>query len=232
LAQLNRCQAHFKMPGMSLARARSGETGTTRAMQAIKQRILRGELLPGEQLRQEKLAAELGISRVPLREALLILANQGLLDHGTQQGFVVARRSRSEFAQIHFMLDVLERELLRTLVWPDDETLDYLRTLNAKMTALVDTPDWFEIVELNHEFHRVLWDLSAENLISREVQRIWPLADAYIARGYSSPEHRRAAVDFHEQIIAAIVRRDNAALQQVSAAHRRSTFESAGSTFV
>jgi DNA-binding GntR family transcriptional regulator len=217
---------------MSRVRARSGETGTARAIQAIKQRILRGELLPGEQLRQEKLAAELGISRVPLREALLILASQGLLDHGAQQGFVVARRSRAEFAQIHFMLDVLERELLRTFVWPDDETIDYLRTLNAKMTALVDAPDWFEIVELNHEFHRVLWDLSTENLISREVQRIWPLADAYITRGYSSPAHRRAAVDFHEQIIAAIVRRDTAALQEISAVHRRSTFEDAQPTFV
>jgi DNA-binding GntR family transcriptional regulator len=217
---------------MSLARARSGETGTARAIQLIKQRILRGEFLPGEQLRQERLAAELGISRVPLREALLILASQGILDHGTQQGFVVARRSRTEFAQIHFMLDVLERELLRTFVWPDDVTLDYLRTLNANMTALVDGPDWFEIVELNHEFHRVLWDLSTENLISSEVQRIWPLADAYIARGYSSPEHRRAAVDFHEQIIEAIVRRDTAALQEISAAHRQSTFEVAEATFV
>ena len=75
---------------MSLVRARSGQTGTARAIQAIKQRILRGDLLPGEQLRQEKLAADLGISRMPLREALLILANQGLLDHGTEQGFVVA----------------------------------------------------------------------------------------------------------------------------------------------
>jgi DNA-binding GntR family transcriptional regulator len=217
---------------MVRAAGRGGETGTTRAIAAIKQRILRGELLPGEQLRQERLAAELGISRVPLREALLILANQGLLDSGTQQGFVVARRSRAEFAQIHFMLDVLESELLRTLVWPDDDTLDYLRTLNAKMAALVDVPDWFEIVELNHEFHRVLWELSSENLISSEVQRIWPLADAYIARGYSSPEHRRAAVGYHERIIAAIVDRDGRALQQISADHRRSTLEGAEPTFI
>ena len=220
------------MPVMSLARTPSGESGTTRAIQAIKQRILRGDLLPGEQLRQEKLAADLGISRVPLREALLILANQGLLDHGTQQGFVVARRSRAEFAQVHFMLDVLERELLRTFVWPDGETLARLRILNAQMATLVDATDWFEIVELNHEFHRVMWDLSTENLISREVQRIWPLADAYIARGYSSAEHRREAVEFHERIIDAIVRHDTAALQQISADHRRSTFEGAGTTFV
>jgi DNA-binding GntR family transcriptional regulator len=217
---------------MGRATGRGGETGTARAIAAIKQRILRGELLPGEQLRQVWLAADLGISRVPLREALLILADQGLLDSGTQQGFVVARRSRAEFAQIHFMLDVLESELLRTIVWPDEDTLDHLCALNTKMAALVDVPDWFEIVELNHEFHRVLWELSSENLVSSEVQRIWPLADAYIARGYSDPEHRRAAVAYHERIIAAIVDRDARALQEISADHRRSTLEGAEPTFL
>lgn len=220
------------MPVVARATGRGGETGTARAIAAIKQRILRGELLPGEQLRQERLAAELGISRVPLREALLILANQGLLDSGSQQGFVVARRSWAEFAQIHFMLDVLETELLRTIVWPDEEMLDYLRALNGKMAALVDAPDWFEIVELNHEFHRVLWELSSENLVSSEVQRIWPLADAYIARGYGRSEHRREAVEYHERIIEAIVDKDRDRLQEISADHRRSTLTSAEPTFL
>jgi DNA-binding GntR family transcriptional regulator len=220
------------MPNMGSPQRIGAETGTARAIQAIKQRILRGELLPGEQLRQEKLAAELGLSRVPLREALLVLANQGLLDHGGQQGFVVARRSRAELAQIHFLLDVLETELLRTLRWPDAETLAYLRSLNARMRALVEAPEWVEIVELNHEFHRVLWDLSSQNLISDEVQRIWPLADAYIARGYTGAQNRAVAVEFHERIIAAIIERDVPALQEVSAAHRRSTIESAEPMFL
>ena len=217
---------------MASPRRTGAETGTARAIQAIKRRILHGELLPGEQLRQEKLAAELGLSRVPLREALLVLANQGLLAHGDQQGFVVARRSRAELAQIHFLLDVLESELLRTLRWPDDETLGHLRALNARMTALVDAPEWIEIVELNHEFHRVLWSLSTQNLISDEVQRIWPLADAYIARGYTRPQNRAVAVEFHERIIAAIVERDVPALLEVSAAHRRSTIEGAEPMFL
>jgi DNA-binding GntR family transcriptional regulator len=64
------------------------------------------------------------------------------------------------------------------------------------------------------------------------VQRIWPLADAYIARGYSSPEHRRAAIEYHERIIAAIVDRDGRALQEVSADHRRSTLVGAEPTFI
>jgi DNA-binding GntR family transcriptional regulator len=208
------------------------ETGTARAIRAIKRRILHGELLPGEQLRQEKLAAELGISRVPLREALVVLANQGLLSHATHQGFVVTRRSRDELAQVHFLLDILETELLRTIKWPDDETLDYLKTLNRKMSACVDSPEWLEIVELNHEFHRTVWNLSTQNLISDEVQRIWPLADAFVARGYSRQQNRAHAVEYHDQIIEAIVARDTARLQEVSAAHRRSTIEGAEPTFL
>jgi DNA-binding GntR family transcriptional regulator len=221
------------IPIMGGSTVRGGaETGTARAIRAIKRRILRGELLPGEQLRQEKLAVELGISRVPLREALLVLANQGLLGHTAHQGFVVARRSREELAQIHFLLDVLETELLRTIKWPDDETLDYLRTLNARMSAFVDSPEWLEIVELNHEFHFVLWNLSTQNLISDEVQRVWPLADAYIARAYSQHQNRANAVDYHDRIIAAIVARDTAGLLEVSAAHRRATVEGTEPTFL
>ncbi|MEP7739597.1 GntR family transcriptional regulator [Nocardioides sp. 31GB23] len=208
------------------------ETGTSRAIAAIKRRIVRGELLPGEQLRQERLATELGISRVPLREALLVLANQGLLDYRSQQGFIVAKRTHDELAQIHFLLDVLESELLRTLEWPDGKTLARLKKLNSQMADLVDVADWFEIVDLNHEFHSVLWQLSTRNLISEEVQRIWPLADAYIARGYRNSSDRKAAVEFHDRIIAAIETHNEAELLKASSDHRRATIEGAEPTFL
>lgn len=208
------------------------QTGTSKAIAAIKLRIVRGELLPNEQLRQEKLAAELGISRVPLREALLILADQGLLSKGSQQGFTVARRSKAEFAQVHYMLGMLEDRLLSTLVWPADEQLDRLRGLNERMIALVEASDWFDIVELNHEFHQVLWSLSTENVIAREVQRLWPLADAYIARGYSRTENRASAVAEHSQIIDALAAEDRSTLRNASDVHRKSTLAAAEPTFI
>src|SRR5215212_3365339 len=158
--------------------ATARETGTSRALVALKRMVLRGELLPGEQLRQERLAARLGISRVPLREALLVLANQGLLDHKSQHGFVVANLTLDELSQFHFMLYVLESELLRTLQWPDAHMIARLRALNGRMAELVEAADWFEIVELNHKFHSTLWSLSSRNVICEQVERIWPLADA------------------------------------------------------
>ena len=80
-------------------------------------------------------------------------------------------------------------------------------------------------MELNHEFHSVLWELSTRNLISDEVQRISPLADAYIARGYRLSYDRKVAVEFHDRIIAAIESSDEAELQTASSEHRRATIE-------
>jgi DNA-binding GntR family transcriptional regulator len=130
------------------------------------------------------------------------------------------------------MLAALERELLRTLVWPDEDTLGRLKSVNAEMSALVEAPEWIEIVELNREFHSLLWSLSTENLICSEVQRIWSLADAYMVRAYSSTAHRRTSVDYHEKIIAAISGHDHGALQEISDAHRDSTFGTAQPNFV
>jgi len=209
----------------------SSSTGTERAAAAIKRSILRGELLPGEQLRQERLATSLGVSRVPLREALLILANQGLLRHEKNQGFVVAKRSRDELEQLQELLSILEGELIKTIQWPDEDVITYLRQLNDQMAALIDADDWIDIVELNHEFHHVLWQRSRRHLFAVEVERIWPLGDAYVARGYGMRANRQQAVQYHAQIIDALAVRDLKTLERVSAEHRTTTIEGARPTF-
>jgi DNA-binding GntR family transcriptional regulator len=196
---------------------------TRRVLEALRKRVLRGDLLPGEQLRQEQLALELDVSRVPVREALMILANQGLLTHHPNQGFVVTKRSADELAQVHRLLDILENELLNSFQWPDRTTLMRLKNVNTKMARLVDAADWTEVVPLNHEFHKILWALSSSTLIADEVERVWGLADAYIAEGYRSPANRASAVADHDRIIAAIQDRDIERLHAEHHAHREST---------
>jgi DNA-binding GntR family transcriptional regulator len=208
------------------------ETSTDRAMRIIRRRILRGELLPGERLGQQQLAADLGMSRVPLREALIVLADQGLLQQGAKTGFVVAGRSRTELDQICFLLDVLENKLLRTVAWPGDAELDRLRTFNGRMESLVNSPDWVEMVDLNHAFHSSLWRLSPLTFISDEVERIWPLADAYIARSYYIDRNRLSTIEFHDRIIDSLADRDVDALLRVSAEHRQASITGIEATFI
>jgi DNA-binding GntR family transcriptional regulator len=196
---------------------------TRRVLVELRRRILRGDLLPGEQLRQEPIAGDLDVSRVPVREALMVLASEGLLTHQPNSGFVVTKRTPDELAQVHRLLGLLEFELLDGLTWPDRTTLLRLKNLNKRMAGLVDASDWVEVVHVNHEFHQTLWRLSPLNLIVGEVERVWGLADAYIAESYRSPTNRAAAVAEHQTIIEALSARDLEALQAAHHAHREST---------
>jgi DNA-binding GntR family transcriptional regulator len=197
---------------------------TERVVGELRDRILRGELRPGVALRQEDLARDLGVSRVPVREALLLLAGDGLLVHRPNQGFHVAQRSRSELSQILLMLRLLEEELIKTLEWPADteraELLGQLRYLNGRMTDLVDHPDWMDMVALNHAFHHAIWQLSPLKLVISEVDRIWALADAYLASDHSSVPAQARTVTEHDGIIVALASRGQAELREILTDHR------------
>ena len=68
------------------------------ALARLRDMFLNGQLLPGEQVRQEQIAEQLGVGRAPLREALNVLAKQGPLVHRPNQGYFVAKRLLAQAA--------------------------------------------------------------------------------------------------------------------------------------
>ena len=124
-----------------------------RALQQLRAKVVSGELMPGEQIRQQEMAEELGVSRVPLREALNLLADQGLLIHRPNSGYFVAKRAPNELAQISRILQLLENELLGSIAWPDDACIATLKELNEQMRTVATATDWTPLVRLNREFH-------------------------------------------------------------------------------
>src|ERR1044072_14288 len=79
-----------------------------RVVDEITRMIVSGELLPGQQIRQEHMAAALGLSRLPVREALRQLAADGLVVHEQHVGFAVTRLSRSGVDQVDLMRRLVE----------------------------------------------------------------------------------------------------------------------------
>src|SRR5690606_16879394 len=124
-----------------------------KALEKLRALIILGELNPGEQIRQQEMAEALGISRVPLREAMNILADQGHLLHKPNQGYFVAKRVPSDVVQVRRMLLLLENELLATLDWPDAEALTELRDLNRRIADCIAMADMSTLSILNREFH-------------------------------------------------------------------------------
>jgi len=177
------------------------------ALQQIRAKIVSGELLPGE----------------PLREALNVLAEQGLLMHRANAGYFVAKRAPNELAQIRRILQLLENELFDSIEWPDAAYLRELRELNAQMRYCVGAEDWSPIVRLNREFHLKIFSLSPHKLILEEVRRLWSLADLFISTKMADSQARLRTVEEHEALIDCLAAQDRAKCFETMEFHRTST---------
>lgn len=121
----------------------------------IRDMILVGELVGGEPLRQEALAAKLQISRIPLREALLILEGEGLVKLNLNRTATVSALNASEAAELYVMREALELAALREAL-PKLTRFDLMRAENAlnMIDHVVSPAEWSA---LNWEFHAALY---------------------------------------------------------------------------
>ena len=191
-----------------------------RAILAIREMVHDGVLLPGQPVRQAAIAERLGISRVPVREALKNLQADGLVEVSPSGGFVVARLSADELAQIYLMRRLLETEMLRrTGPVPADE-IAALTELNQGMAAMVDRPSSREWKQFNRDLHFRMFRLSGLSHVVAEVSRLWDKSEPY--RSVYSAQHdvRLKIVAEHETLIEALRRGDTEALITQMDRHR------------
>ena len=204
-----------------LAGSPVGATGL--ALQRLRRMVVSGDLHPGEQIRQQEMADLVGVSRGPLREAMNVLANEGLLLlHKPNQGYFVTKRVPGEVEQIRRMRHVLENELIKTVAWPDADCLAALRAMNEEMRVCIARPDWSRLPTLNRNFHFIIFGLSPDKLILAEVKRLWSLVDPFTRVKYEYPQARQRTVDEHEVVLQALAARSRSAFRAAMNHHRSS----------
>ena len=132
------------------------------AVEQLREHILRGDYPEGSPLRQDALAAELGVSRIPVREALRQLEVEGLVTFSPHAGAVVSTLSLDEIVELFQLRATLESELIRKAV-PNltHDVLDRAYTILEAYDAAFETGDVAEWGALNWEFHSTL--LAAAN---------------------------------------------------------------------
>lgn len=190
------------------------------ALSRLREMFLVGHLVPGEQIRQQEVADRLGVSRVPLREALNVLAKQGPLVHRPNQGYFVAKRLPIEQAQIRRMLELLENELMATIEFPDTDKMQRIQDLQDRMRVVATSDDWTPMLKLNKEFHFEIFGLSPYKLILEQVERLWGIADPYVFVKLSTPEARTRTLAEHDGLIAALRAENRSACIKVLDQHR------------
>ncbi|MFI7444875.1 GntR family transcriptional regulator [Nonomuraea indica] len=181
----------------------AGQT-VSRVVDEITQMIVSGELLPGQQIRQEHMAAALGVSRLPVREALRQLAADGLVVHEQHVGFAVTRLSRSEFDQVYLMRRLLETEVIRSLPRPGADELDRIAALAEEVERAAAEVDLPRMRTLNSRFHFAVFALSELNLVVAEIRRIWTWALPYHAVYLHDQAGRERILAEHRAMVAAL----------------------------
>ena len=125
----------------------------------LRERIVGLDLVPGTLLSRAALAAEFGVSQTPVRDALMRLAEEGLVDIFPQHKTVVSRIDLRSAQQAHFLRRSIELEVVRTLAQSRDPALiRQLRTTIALQGTLVQACDYPAFVKTDQAFHRQLHD--------------------------------------------------------------------------
>ncbi|OZC55510.1 GntR family transcriptional regulator [Rhodococcus sp. 06-621-2] len=127
----------------------------------VRERILAGQLRPGEFIRSESVADELDISATPAREGLLVLQSEGFLKVEPRRGFVVAPLESRDVADVFTAQALLAGELTARAAdaaTPDDVAA--LSDIQDRLEKAAATADYEEVERLNHSFHRAVYALA------------------------------------------------------------------------
>jgi DNA-binding GntR family transcriptional regulator len=144
-----------------------------RVAEAIRQALLEGRFEPGEDLSEVALAKEMNVSRGPVREALLVLAQQGLIAHSQNHGFSVlgfSDRDHNEIDEVRLKLETLALTFARSRISPDE--MELIEAANARLSALIRKNSSVEWVKAELEFHSLIWDLSGNRWLVECLKRV------------------------------------------------------------
>jgi DNA-binding GntR family transcriptional regulator len=122
----------------------------------LRREILAGALTPGERLVEEQVTRRFGISRAPLREALRLLAQQGLVEHLPRRGVRVATLSALDAEELFEVRDVLERFAISRALPCTSVDLEEARAELAAMRRAATTGDLLELADAHRRFHVAL----------------------------------------------------------------------------
>jgi DNA-binding GntR family transcriptional regulator len=180
------------------------------AYQVLKERILQGEMLPGERIVANRFAQEIGTSAIPVREALLRLEAERLVDITPHIGAVVTLITGRTVERTLEALAVMEGYVTRLAAPCDQEALDELTRLNGAMIEAIGNEDWDLFSSSNRAFHSAIYDAADNEVLTDPIADLWNQLDSYLSAAafHLMPDRAPGSVEEHAEIIALLGRPD------------------------
>ena len=179
------------------------------AAEVIRAAILDGRLEPGRRLKEEELARELGISRTPVREALLVLLTEGLLDSAPNRGAAVRSYAAEDLDDLYQLRAVLEGFAARRAaarVSLDD--VARLADSCERFEELRADEDVTELVRENVLFHEIILEAAGSARLTQLVRGVVQLPLVYRSFYWYSPGQKLISEHYHRQLTSALAAHD------------------------
>jgi DNA-binding GntR family transcriptional regulator len=197
----------------------------------IRDRIVLGILPPGSKLSVFQLAEELGVSRVPLREAVRQLEAESLVDNMPRKGTIVRPLNLQDVLDSYEILDSIEVIAARRAAKSSNEaTIEAMRYHLHAMQVAAERPFESvarEMMKAHRAFHFVFFSAAGEGVLQRHLRMLWNTCERYVINSYPDLERQAAAAREHAEMVREIENRNPEGTEKVLREHLQAARTSA-----
>jgi DNA-binding GntR family transcriptional regulator len=179
------------------------------ALNHLRSELASGVLQPGDRIRQEQLAAELGSSIVPVREALKTLEAEGQIRYLPHRGFQVAQFGLEELIETHRLRSLLEDEAVRIAI--DRLCEDDFLLLESAIDKMEQASSELDVTAMNagnYDFHFTIFNAAGMPRLTQFVHLLWQSTNAYRVLYFTDAEHRSRVNAEHRRVVELLRAKD------------------------
>ena len=190
-------------------------TTTAYVLESIREGILNGQYPLGSRFDQKAIAENLGVSLVPVREALRILEGEGFVTINPRRGAYVTGISANELEELYLIRAELEELATRRAVPNlEQKSLVKLAGIIEQMEEATGTQEYAQLMALNQAFHFTIYDASKSVLLLEMITSLWNRSSLYRRVFTYLPERAMQALEEHKEIYTACRNKDGEAAGQ------------------
>jgi len=186
----------------------------------LRQMLVEGRIAPGAKLNERELCEELSVSRTPLREAIKTLAAEGLVELLPNRGAIALQLGEADILntfEVMAGLEGLSGELAAQRIGED--ALNEIKAMHFEMKAAYTRRDLSNYYRLNAAIHRAINAAAGNPVLTATYNQVNARLQALRFRSNQDGEKWARAMEEHDQMVAALEKRDGAALRAVLVAH-------------
>lgn len=188
------------------------------AVSELRRAILTGILAPGDRITTEELAEKLGVSRMPVRQALTLLEREGLVKTDRWRGTMVTLLDPAHIQNIYGLREIIESAVAAAVAQKPFDSKP-VRELIASGRQVASGADITQMIDLDLRFHTILYDAFGNRVLTDVMIGLWDHVRRVIHAAVVIGDYRNEIWDEHEAIIDAIDARDPDRAAALSRSH-------------